>query len=454
MTGRSEIDELIESHDIEMVRLLWVGNDGVARGQAISARRLDAALDHGISFAKVFQSLTSADQIADDGPFGIADECVLVPDPETFRVLPYADRAAVALCDAINLDGTDWSADPRSRLEAYLDDVEAGGYAPEVAFESEFYLCNEAEGDLIPVDDHPDKSDAGMQSTHDIALEIVDALEAQRIRFDSYYPEGGPGQIEIVTGHAPGKIAADQQVLYRQTVAATAMNAGLVATFLPKPFPDEDGSGCHINLSLWDPDGDSNHFAPDSPTGPYDLSRTARWFVGGVLDHAAALTALTAPRVTSYGRISESSWAGAYACWGKGNREAAVRIPGSSPDQRAGSARIEFKTADNTANPYIALLGLLAAGMDGIDRELDPGPPIQEDPAKLTAAEREGRGIDRLPRSLGESLAALEHDDVLVDALGESLHEAYLATKYHQWHRFTGTEHPTEFDVENLVRSF
>ncbi len=197
-----------------------------------------------------------------------------------------------------------------------------------------------------------------------------------------------------------------------------------------------------MHLSLWN-GPDNAFFDPDAEDG---LSETARRFVAGVLEHAPALVALTSATANSYARLRPQIGASAFVCWGFGNREALVRIPVPQPNDGGKTTRIEFRAADNTANPYLALLGILAAGEDGIDRRLSPPDPVGVDPGNLSADARAERGIERLPRTLGAALDALEADAVLEEALGTELHEAYLEVKRGHWEQFTESAVGWEID--------
>ena len=449
MPTKSEIIKQCTEGEVELVRLLYVGNDGVARGRVVPAERIEDALETGANLAKAMQSFTSLDELAAGGRFGAAGEIRLVPDSETFRVLPYADRSAVMLCNMYNLDRTPWDADPRSTLSAMLDET---AFEPQVSFESEFYLVRNTDEGFVPFDDSVCFAADGMQSATDVILDMVAALREQDMAVTSYYPEYGPGQQELVTKHAPGLLAADNHTLYKQTVRSVATNHEIAATFLPKPFPDAAGSGCHIHCSLWR-DGENAFHDPDADS-PYGLSETARHFVGGVLEHAPGLVALTAASVMSYRRLQPHMWASAYTCWGRDNREAVVRVPSSQWDDRSNTTRIEFKPADNTANPYLAELGLLAAGMDGIENEIDPGEPVEMDPSELSVGDRAERDIRRLPETLDEALDALEGDEVLAQALGQTLHGSYLEVKRSQWEALGEEEDDADRELESLMRAF
>jgi len=447
MVGEGEIIEKCTDENIDLVRLLHVDNAGVVRGRVVDGNDIKDVLESGTNMAKVMQSFTSMNRPASDGPFGPVGEARLIPDPETFRELPYADRTAVMLVDKYTVEGDRWDADARTVLGDFLDEFE---YTPSSAFESEFYLLHETDDGLEPIDDSGCFTADGMQNAHEVILDMVDAIEAQGMGMEVYYPEYGPGQQELIVDHDRGLLAPDNQVLYKQTVKAVAADHDLKATFSPKPFSDGPGSGCHIHISLWD--GDSNVFFDPDADSAYGISETCRHFIGGVLEHAPALVALTAPTVVSYKRLQPHTWASAFTAWGFDNREAVVRVPSSQWEDRAQTTRFEFKAADNTSNPYLALLGLLAAGRDGIERELDPGEPVTVDPASLSADERSDRGIERLPETLGEAIAELEADEVLADAMGETLFEAFVSSRRAEWTEATTTAN--DWDVETYTRQF
>lgn len=446
MVDELTITRAIDRHDVDLVRLLFVNNSGVPRGRVLDAGDISSALENGANLTKGMQSFTALDALVGDGQFGAVGEIRLVPDPETFTVLPYADRTAAMLCDMYELDGTPWNADPRSRLSAFLDDLDA---VPSASFEGEYYLVREGEDGPEPFDESACFAVDGMDSAHEVILDTVDALKAQGLGLSNYYPEYGPGQQELVIEHDEGVAAADNHVLYKATVGAVAKAHGVDATFAPQPFPGLPGSGCHVHYSLWD-DGE-NVFADDGDDR-YGLSAVGRSFVAGVLEHAPALVALTAPTVQSYDRLQPGMWASAFTAWGHDNREACVRVPSSDWHDRTATTRIEFKSCDNTANPYLVLLGLTAAGMDGVERDLELGEPVQRDPAALSEEERADRGVERLPTTLAEALDELEEDDVLEEAMGETLHRSYLEVKRSEWE--ASVDEDGEWEADYLLRAF
>ena len=451
MTTTDEVLRAADAEDVELARIAFVNNSGVPRGRVVDRDGLESAFESGVNVTQAMQSFNALDRLAAEGSYGPVGEVRVVPDPGTFTALPYDEGAAFALADLRTLDGEPWAAGPRAQLKRYLGEVADRGFEPAAAFESEFYYLRETEdGELEPYDETTCFSTAGMRSAHEVISDTVDALKAQGMGLAAYYPEYGPGQQELVVDHDAGVAAADNYILFKETVEAVADDHGLATSFRPKPFPQLPGSGCHVHLSLWR-DGENAFHDPDAD-GHYPLSETGRQFVGGVLDHAPALVALTAPTVESYDRLAPGMWSSAFACWGRDNREAAVRVPSVDSRKPAATARIEFKPADNTVNPYLAQLGLLAAGLDGVDRELDPGEPLDRDPADLSDEERESQGIERLPATLKEAVDALAADDLLREAMGDPLFESYVEVKRSEWEQSTNDE--GEWESEYLARGF
>jgi glutamine synthetase len=222
-------------------------------------------------------------------------------------------------------------------------------------------------------------------------------------------------------------------------VRGVAFRHGLYASLAPKPFADQAGNGGHIHWSLWDAVGRRNLM--HDPRGRYGMSKLGYHFIAGVLKHLPALVALTCPTFNSYRRLTPHSWSSAYTAWGPDNREAAVRIPSTFASDRAGSTNAELKASDPSSNPYLALGGLIAAGLDGLERGLQPPEPVEVDPATIDEQKRADRGIVRLPTTQEEALNALEADDVLTGALGPVLANSYLTVRRSEWAAYsTGDE--------------
>jgi glutamine synthetase len=364
------------------------------------------------------------------GPVG---EIRLVPDPDTFRVLPYAPRTGGMLVDLVQLSGDPAPQCPRSFLKRMAAKLEERAGVLEAAFENEFSLATRENGAFVPVDSSLCFSTIGLTASQAYADALVDALEAQGIQPEQYYAELGHGQQELSTRHAPALRAADEQVLVRETIRGVATGFGLVASLAPKPWPENAGNGGHIHFSLWA--GGRNLF--HDPAADDALSGTGRAFVAGVLEHLPGLCALAAPSFNSYHRIVPQYWAGAFTCWGHDNREAPVRVPSLFRGSEEASTNVELKTADSSANPYLAVGGLIAAGLDGIERGLEPPEPVEGDPATIAEDERERRGILRLPATQEEALDALAADEVLTSALGATLATSYLAVRRSEWHAYS-----------------
>lgn len=413
---------------VRLVRFLYTDNGGITRGKATHVDGLARRLTDGIGLTVAMQAMNMLDQLQPVEGLGPVGEIRLVPDPRTFTVLPYAPHAAAMTCDMRTLAGEPWDACPRAFLKRQIAACAAAGFSVRAAFECEFTLAvKQADGGFAPLDASLCFSTTGMTAAAAVMDDIVAALEAQRIPVEQYYPELGHGQQELSIGHAPALEAADRQVLYRETVRAVAHHHGLWASLAPKPFVDQAGNGAHIHWSLWDVAGRRSRM--HDPQGRFGVSALGYHFIAGVLAHLPGLLALTCPSVNSYRRLQPHFWSSAYTAWGPDNREAAVRVPSTFASDLAGSTNAELKASDSSSNPYLALGGLLAAGLDGVARALDPGEPVLVDPGTLSEAERRERGIERYPTALAAALDRLERDPVLMAALGPTLARAYLAVK-------------------------
>jgi glutamine synthetase len=426
--------------DLRLVRFLWCGNDGTVRAKASAIGGLESRIESGIGLTVAMQAMNGLDQLQPVEGMGPVGEIRLVPDPETFRVLPYAPRTGAMLVDLIQLSGEPAPQCPRSFLKRQAERLEERAGTLEVAFENEFSLATVQDGAYVPVDESLCFSTIGLTASQAYVDALVDALEQQEIGLEQYYAELGHGQQELSTEHAPALRAADEQVLVRETIRGVAANQGLVASLAPKPWPENAGNGGHLHFSLWK--GRKNLFHdPDADDG---LSATARSFVAGVLEHLPGLCGLTAPSFNSYHRIVPQYWAGAFTCWGHDNREAPVRVPSLFWGSEEASTNVELKSADASCNPYLALGGLIAVGLDGLERDLEPPEPVEVDPATIPEDERAKRGILRLPATQEEALDALAADDVLTVALGPTLTTSYLAVRRSEWAAYSAGDEAFE----------
>ncbi|MFD0660059.1 type I glutamate--ammonia ligase [Thermocatellispora tengchongensis] len=328
--------ERTEIEGIELIRFLYADHGGVIRGKATSRARLSERLGTGIGHTVAMMAMNMLDQLQPVEGMGPVGEVRIVPDVATFVPLPYAPGAAAMLSDLRTQDGRPWAACPRSFLRDAVAELAGEGYTLMAAFEPEFTLGRRLPTEglerLAPIDDSLCYATTGFDIAHDYAMRLVRALETQGLRVEHYHPELGHGQQELSIRHAPALRAADNQVIYRETVRGIALRMSMWASLAPKPIADQAGNGAHIHLSLWDSEGKTNLFAPaPGGEGGAALSDLGGHFVAGLLAHLPALVALTAGTVNSYRRLSPRMWSSAYACYGPDNREAAVRVCSPSP---------------------------------------------------------------------------------------------------------------------------
>jgi glutamine synthetase len=420
---------------LRLVRFLWCGNDGTVRAKASSMSGLEGRIESGIGVTVAMQAMNALDQLQPVEGMGPVGEIRLVPDPETFRVLPYAPATGAMLVDQLTLDGEPAPVDQRAFLKRMAARLAEDGAWLEVGFENEFSLAAEQDGAYVPVDSSLCFSTIGMTASQDYVDELVMALDAQEIPLEQYYAELGHGQQEISTPHRPALQAADEQLWVRETIRGVAAGRGLVASLAPKPWPEVAGNGMHMHFSLWDIDSKRNRF--HDPSASDRFSAEGRAFLAGVLEHLPGLCGLAAPSFNSYHRIVPQYWAGAFTCWGHDNREAPLRLPSLFWGMEEATTNVELKAADASCNPYLALGGLVAAGLDGLERGLEPPEPLEVDPATVPEAERERRGIRRLPATQQEALDALEADAVLMGTLGSVLAASYLAVRRSEWDAYS-----------------
>jgi glutamine synthetase len=442
----SEAVRQVEDEGVRLVRFLWCGNDGTIRGKASGLHGLEARLRSGIGVTVAMQAMNALDRLQPVEGMGPIGEYRLVPDLDTLTVLPYAPRTAALVCDHLTLAGEPAGVCQRSFLKRIVSRLAERDARCDVAFENEFTLAEETwdeeRPEPRPLDSSLCFSTIGMTAAQDYVDDLVDALEAQGIPLEQYYAELGHGQQEISTAHTAAVQAADRQVLVRETIRGVAALHELVASLAPKPWPESAGNGCHLHFSLWSADGSQNRFHDASRAD--GLSDEARSFAAGVLEHLPGLCGLTAPSFNSYHRLVPQSWAGAFVCWGYDNREAPVRVPSPFRGLEEASTNLELKACDASCNPYLAVGGLIAAGLDGLERGLEPPEPLQIDPARIDELDRKRRGVVRLPTTEEQALDALEADEVLIAALGEPLARSYLAVRRSEWDAYSAADEAFE----------
>ncbi|WP_088893134.1 glutamine synthetase family protein [Leptolyngbya ohadii] len=438
--------ELLGSAAVRFVRIVWCDNANVIRAKAFHTAFLEEHKDWGIGISIAQQAVpVMYDAPALESGLGPVGEAWLVPDWSTFARLPYAPSHARVMGTMMR-DGQPWALCPRSFLQRMIAQSQAVGLDVKAAFENEFYLLSPSSDGIKPVDRTLFAASLGMDQNHAVIDDITDALIAQGIAVERYYPESGHGQHEISVRYTDAMAAADQQIAFRETVRGVALQHGLIASFVPKLFADQAGSGCHLHLSLW---RQGENLMPNRQN-PGELSPLAQSFIAGILDHLPALMAITTPSINSYRRLQPHFWSGAFRCWGHDNREAAVRIP-SSPSQPS-PTHLELKTVDASANPYLALGATIAAGLNGIKRGLILPNEVTRDPGTFSESERRERQIDRLPTTLGEAIDHLKQDTHLLNALGSPLAQAFLAVRQAEWAAMQGMT--LEEEVEMLVERY
>ena len=272
--------------------------------------------------------------------------------------------------------------------------------------------------------------------------EIISALEVQGIVVEKYHPEYGAGQHEIVIKYNEALKMCDEEFMFRETVRGICNKHGILTSFMPKPFQDQAGSGMHMHISLWK-DGKNLLFDDNDE---YKLSNLGKYFVGGILKHIKALCAFTAPTVNSYKRLVPHSWASAFTCYGFDNREAPIRVISGQKGNEEKSYNIEFKPIDGTCNPYLAAAVILAAGMDGVKNEIEPGKPVLSDPLSLSHEEQAKRGISRLPETLGQAIEEFEKDEFFKKMFTRDMYEEYIKLKRFQWTEYINYVSDWEFN--------
>ena len=414
---------------VRLIRFEYCDVSGVARTKAIHIDQLEHKLLEGVSLTRAQMAINLLETLVDVEGMEPVGEIRLVPDPGTFSLLPWAPGSASVLCDQLGHDRVDWGACPRSYLKRVLARAAELGVFVQATFENEYYLAREVDGRFVPYDapgHAPVYSAIGQDFGGDLLVELVDALQAQGIVPEQAINEYGAGQQEISVRHTDALGAADNQMKFRDTVRGVALRHGLLASFAAKPFLDQIGSGAHVHFSLWDSSGGSLLYDASAARG---LSAAGRHFLAGVAEHLPALVALTAPSYNSYRRLQPSAWASNTTAWGFDNKEVALRIASPFYQREEASYNIEFKTSDASANPYLSLGAMIASGLDGLERGLEPGEPCEHDPARMSEADRIAAKVRPLPTSMGAALDELERDTFLLDSLGDLLARCYLTVR-------------------------
>ncbi len=436
-----EVRKLAKELGVKFVRLQFTDIFGILKNVAITVEQLDKALDGELMF----------DGSSIEGFVRIEEsDMYLRPDPSTFVVFPWKPReGAVArlICDIYNSDGTPFEGDPRYVLRRAVGEAADMGYTMNVGPEAEFFLFH-VDNDGRPTTVTHDRAgyfdltpvDLGENARRDMVL----TLEDMGFEIEASHHEVAPGQHEIDFKYSDALDVADKIVTFKFVVRTIAQRHGLHATFMPKPIFGIAGSGMHLNQSLMK-NGENAFYAPDAVDG---LSNDCLYYVGGLMNHAAAITAVINPTVNSYKRLVSGYEAPVYIAWSAQNRSPLIRVPA----KKGMSTRIELRSPDPACNPYLALAACLKAGLDGIKNRVMPPAPCNRNIYTMTTEERKQLGIGNLPESLHEAVRELKKDRLVQEALGGHVFNRFIEAKQIEWDRYRVQVHPWE--IEEYLTKF
>ena len=450
-SAADEVRRVVSEQGIQFLFAQFVDMHGKPSAKLVPAHHIDDLLTDGAGFAGF-----AAGDIG-QGPHD--PDMIAIPDPRSLTILPWKPNVARLACD-VTVEGEAWPFCPRTILRNALARAKELGFEPRIGAELEYFLLRRTEdGGIAPADplDTLDLPCYDMRAlTRNLDFVSLVSQSVTSLGWDNYATdhEDANGQFEQNFQFADALTTCDRAIFFRYMVESLAQERGLLATFMPKPFANLTGNGCHFHFSLWR-DGE-NLFECDPADDPrgLGLSPLAYNFIGGLKAHAKAYIALTAPTVNSYKRLvvgapnSGATWAPAYISYGYNNRTQMLRIPDAG--------RIEDRTVDGSCNPYLAATAMLAAGLDGIENELDPGKPNSANLYELSAEERAAQGIDLLPANLLDATRELEKDDVLRKALGATRDGDYvdyfIKVKRGEWQ--AAHEQITQWELDRYLSLF
>lgn len=435
---KDNIRKIAKEENVRFLRLMFTDIDGVVKNVEVPISQLDKVLNNEMGF----------DGSSIDGFVGIEEsDMLLYPDLSTWLIFPWTlengkGKIARFICDVYNTDGTPFEGDPRSNLKRVLKEMEDSGFTDfNLGPEPEFFLFKlnekgEPTQELNDTGGYFDfaPTDLGENCRRDIVLE----LEALGFEIEASHHESAPGQHEIDWKYASAVEACDNIQTFKVIVKTVARKHGLHATFMPKPIEKIAGSGMHFNMSLFNKEGNAFYDEND----PEGLSDLAYQFMGGILDHAKAYTAVCNPTVNSYKRLTPGYEAPVYVAWSGTNRSPLVRVPSA----RGNSTRIELRSVDPSANPYMALATLLKTGLNGIKKSQQPPEPVDEDIYSMSRKERDDNKIGALPRSLGDALVHMKEDPVIEEALGEHIYSRFIQNKEQEWNDYS--KHVSQWETK------
>ncbi|HVO71557.1 MAG TPA: glutamine synthetase family protein [Aggregatilineaceae bacterium] len=445
MDGKAlEIIEIVQTEGVRFIDLQFTDILGTTKSVTITDAGLEEALDRGVWFDG--SSIQGFARIQESDMF-------LQPDPVTFRVLPWTRsdpeglRARI-ICDVHNPDGTPFEGDPRFALKRAVAHAQKLGLTYNTGPELEFFLFRSNGTEAVPHDVGGYFDFSPGDEAQRVRSGIILALTDLRIHVEMGHHEVAIGQHEIDFRYEHALHTADNAVTFKYTVKGIAAKHGLFATFMPKPVFGINGSGMHVHQSVVDfKTGETRMY---DPKGQFSLSKTAQQFVAGQLHHARALAAVVSPTVNSYKRLTPGYEAPVYVCWAQRNRSALIRVPRYSPG-RESSTRVELRFPDPGCNPYLAFAVMLEAGLDGIEKGMEPPAPVSDDVFHWTKEEREAHGVDVLPGTLEEALNLLAENDVVRGALGDHIYTAYDRAKRQEWDEYR--IHVSDWELDRYLHT-
>ncbi|MEY4997072.1 glutamine synthetase family protein [Aurantimicrobium minutum] len=415
----------IEERGVKFVRLWFTDVNGTLKSVAVAPAEVEGAFAEGVGIdGSAIEGLTRAYEA----------DVLAHPDPSTFQILPWRgeiDPTARMFCDINTPDGQPAVSDPRNVLKRTLAKAAERGFTFYTHPEIEFYLLKDsdwANGGAQPIDHAGYFDNVPGGTAHDFRRRSVRMLEDIGISVEFSHHEAGPGQNEIDLRYADALTTADNIMTFRTVIKEVAMEQGVYATFMPKPFAEYPGSGMHTHMSLFE--GDNNAFYEAG--AKHQLSKVGRQFIAGLLHYAPEITAVTNQYVNSYKRLWGGGEAPAFANWGHNNRSALVRVPVYKPG-KGQSARIEYRAIDSAANPYLAYSVLLAAGLKGIEESMELPAEAEENAWELTDTERKALGYKPLPSSLNNAISLMEESELVAETLGSKVFDYVLRNKRQEW---------------------
>ncbi len=436
-----EAKDFLEQNGVRYVLAQFVNIHGVSKTKAVPVEHFESVVTDGAGFAAFAV-----------GGLGLGPETpdyMAVGDLSTLSLVPWMPGYARIVCEG-HMRGEPWHYDPRVVLKKQTERLEERGWTLYTGLEPEFYLLSQENGKLGPADttddlEKPCYDYKGLARQRSFLEKISESLAQVGLDVYQIDHEDANGQFEINFFHKDCVSSADNIVFFRMAAVEVAREAGMICSFMPKPFSNRTGNSMHIHHSINDESGANLFTDEDDPRG-MGLSDLAYKFLGGLMDHAPALTALAAPSVNSYKRLvvgrslSGATWAPAHVSYGPDNRSAMVRVP---------FGRLELRLSDSGSNPYLVTAALIAAGLDGIERDLDPGEPRTENLYDLSGEELGTKGIDLLPHTLNEACDALEADGVICKALGLDFVREYIEIKRQEWDNFN--RHVSGWEVDRYL---